>query len=222
MKQKIEHIAFIMDGNQRWSKKNKKNIEQGYLAGFDNLEKIVNYCLKIDIKYITVFALSSENLKRNSSYLIFNIIRKIYKKLLKDLNNKKVNINIIGEKKNLPEDILKIFKEIKYFDRNNLQLNIAFNYGTQYEIINIIESFIKNKIEKLDLKMIRKKMYLGDIPDPEILIRTGGFQRLSNFILLNLSYSDLFFTKTLWPEFSVTELKKIFNEYNNIKKNYGL
>ena len=211
-----------MDGNQRWSKKNKKNIEQGYLAGFDNLEKIVNYCLKIDIKYITVFALSSENLKRNSSYLIFNIIRKIYKKLLKDLNNKKVNINIIGEKKNLPEDILKIFKEIKYFDRNNLQLNIAFNYGTQYEIINIIESFIKNKIEKLDLKMIRKKMYLGDIPDPEILIRTGGFQRLSNFILLNLSYSDLFFTKTLWPEFSIAELKKIFNEYNNIKKNYGL
>ena len=211
-----------MDGNQRWSKKNKKNIEQGYLAGFDNLEKIVNYCLKIDIKYITVFALSSENLKRNSSYLIFNIIRKIYKKLLKDLNNKKVNINIIGEKKNLPEDILKIFREIKHFDHNTLQLNIAFNYGTQYEIINIIESFIKDKIEKLDLKMMRKKMYLGDIPDPELLIRTGGFQRLSNFILLNLSYSDLFFTKTLWPEFSIAELKKIFNEYNNIKKNYGL
>ena len=211
-----------MDGNQRWSKKNKKNIEQGYLAGFENLEKIVNYCLQIDIKYITVFALSSENIQRNSSYLIFKIIRKIYKKLLKDLNNKKVNINIIGEKKNLPEDILKIFKEIKHFDSNNLQLNIAFNYGTQYEVVNIIESFVKNKIEKIDLKTIRKKMYLGDIPDPEILIRTGGFQRLSNFILLNLSYSDLFFTKTLWPEFSIDELKKIFNEYNNIKKNYGL
>ncbi len=211
-----------MDGNQRWSKKNKKNIEQGYLAGFDNLEKIVNFCLQIDIKYITVFALSSENIKRNSSYLIFKIIRKIYKKLLKDLNNKKVNINIIGEKKNLPEDILEIFKEIKHFDSNNLQLNIAFNYGTQYEVVNIIESFVKNKIEKIDLKMIRKKMYLGDIPDPEILIRTGGFQRLSNFILLNLSYSDLFFTKTLWPEFSIDELKKIFNEYNTIKKNYGL
>tara|TARA_B100001996_G_C18439512_1_gene507834 strand:- start:20 stop:655 length:636 start_codon:yes stop_codon:yes gene_type:complete len=211
-----------MDGNQRWSKKNKKNIEQGYLAGFENLEKIVNYCLKIEIKYITVFALSSENLKRKSSYLIFNIIRKIYKKLLKDFNNKNVNINIIGEKKNLPEDILKIFKEIKYTDRNNLQLNIALNYGTQYEIVSIIESFIKNKIKKIDLKQIRKKMYLGDIPDPEILIRTGGFQRLSNFILLNLSYSDLFFTNTLWPEFSIDELKKIFNEYNNIKKNYGL
>ena len=211
-----------MDGNQRWSKKNNKKIEEGYLAGFNNLEKIINYCLKINIKYITVFALSSENLQRNSSYLIFKIIRKIYKKLLKDLNNKKININIVGEKKNLPEDILKIFKEIKYFDCNNLQLNIAFNYGTQYEIINIIESLIKNKIEKLDLKMIRKKMYLGDIPDPEILIRTGGFQRLSNFILLNLSYSDLFFTKTLWPEFSIDELKQIFNEYRNIKKNYGL
>ena len=211
-----------MDGNQRWSKKNKKNIEQGYLAGFDNLEKIVNYCLKIDIKYITVFALSSENIKRNSSYLIFKIIRKIYKKLLKDLNNKKVNINIIGEKKNLPEDILKIFKEIKHFDSNNLQLNIAFNYGTQYEVKNIIESLIKKNSKKIDLKMIRQKMYLGNIPDPEILIRTGGFQRLSNFILLNLSYSDLFFTNTLWPEFSIEELENIFAKYINIKKNYGL
>ena len=204
----------IKDGQ----KKNKKNIEQGYLAGFDNLEKIINYCLKIDIKYITVFALSSENLKRNSSYLIFNIIRKIYKKLLKDLDNKKVNINIIGEKKNLPEDILKIFKEIKHFDRNNLQLNIAFNYGTQYEIKNIIESFIRDNPKKIDLKMIREKMYLGNIPDPEILIRTGGFQRLSNFILLNLSYSDLFFTNTLWPEFSIKELEKIFNKNNKIIK----
>ena len=211
-----------MDGNQRWSKKNKKKIEEGYLAGFDNLEKIVNYCLTINIKYITVFALSSENIQRNSSTLIFKIIRKIYKKLLKDFKNKRININIIGEKKNLPEDILQIFKQIKNFDRNFLQLNIAFNYGTQYEIKSIIESFIDNNIKKLDLKMIRKKMYLGNIPDPEILIRTGGFQRLSNFMLLNLSYSDLFFTKTLWPEFSIDELEKIFNEYSNIKKNYGL
>ena len=211
-----------MDGNQRWSKKNKKKIEEGYLAGFDNLEKIINYFLKINIRYVTVFALSSENLKRNSSYLIFNIIRKIYKKLLKDLNNNKININIIGEKKNLPEDILKIFKKIKSFDIDNLQLNIAFNYGTQYEVKNIIENFIKDNTKNIDLKMIRKKMYLGNIPDPEILIRTGGFQRLSNFMLLNLSYSDLFFTKTLWPEFSIDELDKIFKKYNNIKKNYGL
>ena len=211
-----------MDGNQRWSKKNNKKIEEGYLAGFNNLEKIINYCLKINIKYITVFALSSENLQRNSSYLIFKIIRKIYKKLLKDLNNKKININIVGEKKNLPEDILKIFNKIQYFKNDNLQLNIAFNYGTQYEVKNIIESFIKDNSKKINLKMIRQKMYLGNMPDPEILIRTGGFQRLSNFMLLNLSYSDLFFTNTLWPEFSINELEKIFNQYSNIKKNYGL
>ena len=211
-----------MDGNQRWSKKNKKKIEEGYLAGFNNLEKIVDYCLKINIQYITVFALSSENLKRNSSYLIFKIIRKIYKKLLKDLNNKQIKINIVGEKKNLPEDILKIFKKIKYSNDHNLQLNIAFNYGTQYEVKNIIESFIKNNYKKINLKMIRQQMYFGNIPDPEILIRTGGFQRLSNFMLLNLSYSDLFFTETLWPEFSINELEKIFKKYNNIEKNYGL
>ena len=211
-----------MDGNQRWSQKNKKKIEEGYLAGFNNLEKIINYCLRINIKYITVFALSSENLKRNSSYLIFKIIRNIYKKLLKDLNNKQININIVGEKKNLPEDILEIFKKAKCSNDNNLQLNIVFNYGTQYEVQNIIESFVKNNTKKIDLKMIREKMYLGNIPDPEILIRTGGFQRLSNFILLNLSYSDLFFTNTLWPEFSIEELESIFDKYSKIKKNYGL
>ena len=125
-------------------------------------------------------------------------------------------------KKNLPEDILKIFKKIKYFEHDNLQLNIAFNYGTQYEVQNIIESFIKDNTKKINLKMIRKKMYLGDIPDPEILVRTGGFQRLSNFMLLNLSYSDLFFTNTLWPEFSIEELENIFDKYSKIKKNYGL
>ena len=211
-----------MDGNQRWSKKNNKKIEEGYLAGFNNLEKIINYCLNINIKYITVFALSSENLQRNSSYLIFKVIRKIYKKLLKDFNSKKININILGEKKNLPEDILKIFKKIKYFENDKLQLNIAFNYGTQYEVQNLIESFMKDNYKKINLKMIRQKMYLGDMPDPEILIRTGGFQRLSNFMLLNLSYSDLFFTNTLWPEFSINELEKIINQYSNIKKNYGL
>ena len=128
----------------------------------------------------------------------------------------------MGEKKDLPEDILKIFKKIKYFEHSSIQLNIAFNYGTQYEVKNIIESFIKDNSKKIDLKIIRQKMYLGNIPDPEILIRTGGFQRLSNFMLLNLSYSDLFFTKTLWPEFTIDELEKIFNKYSNIKKNYGL
>ena len=179
-----------MDGNQRWSKKNNKQIEEGYIAGFNNLEKIIDYCLKIKVKYITVFALSSENLQRNSSYLIFKIIRKIYKKLFKDLNNKKININIIGEKKNIPDDILKIFTKIESFNKNSLQLNIAFNYGTQFEIKNIIENFLINETNEINLKMIRKNMYLGNIPDPEILIRTGGFQRLSNFILLNLSYTE--------------------------------
>ena len=211
-----------MDGNQRWSKKNNKKIEEGYLAGFENLEKIVNYCIKINVKYITVFALSSENLQRKSSYLIFNIIRKIYKKVLKNFNNKKINIKIIGEKKNLPTDILKIFNNIKYFDKHKLQLNIAFNYGSQYEVINIINKILKSKAKNINLNVIRSKMYLGKIPDPVILIRTGGFQRLSNFMLLNLSYTDLFFTKTLWPEFTIDELNKIIKKYHNIKKNYGL
>jgi undecaprenyl diphosphate synthase len=211
-----------MDGNQRWSKKNDKKIQEGYLNGFKNLEVIVNECINQDIKYVTAFALSTENLNRGSSYLIFNLIRNSYKKILKNFLDNKININIIGEKNDIPEDILNIFNEIQNINNPKINLNIAFNYGSQFELKNIIDKAINLNLAQTDLDSIRSLMYLGHIPDPELLIRTGGFQRLSNFMMLNLSYTELFFTKKLWPDFNVEDLRNIFNDYKKIKRNYGL
>lgn len=210
-----------MDGNQRWSKKNNKSLKNGYMAGFENISKIINCCIKNKIKNVTLYAASVDNLKRRSSNLLFVIIRNYFKKFIADTNNKKIKINIIGERDNIPSDILKLFDSIYQNNKAEINVNVAFNYGTQFEVKYIIENLIKKK-EDISIKNIKSNMYLGNIDDPDILIRTGGFQRLSNFILLNLSYTELFFTKTLWPDFSSTELNNILKNFTKLQRNYGL
>ena len=211
-----------MDGNQRWALRNKKNKLEGYLAGLNNLKPIIYKCIEKKIKYLTVYALSTENTQRTSLKIIFNLIRNKHKDFLNELLKNNINVNIIGEKKNIPNDILNIFKlpiKKKYPIMN---LNIVFNYGTEDEILHIINNIMKNKINKINKKIIRSSMYLGSIPDPDILIRTGGYKRLSNFILLNLSYTELFFTDILWPNFSKKNLDDILLKFAKIKRNYGL
>ena len=203
-----------MDGNQRWASINKKNKLEGYLAGLNNLKFIIDKCIEKKIKNLTVYALSSENIKRTSSKIIFNLIRNKHKEFLKELlKNHIININIIGEKTNISKDILNIFKSLIKKKNPTINLNIVFNYGSLDEIVYIVNNFIKNK---------NKKINLGNIPDPDILIRTGGYQRLSNFILLNLSYTELFFTNTLWPDFSHNELESILLKFSKVNRNYGL
>ena len=212
-----------MDGNQRWALINKKNKLEGYLAGLNNLKFIIDKCIEKKIKYLTVYALSSENIKRTSSKIIFNLIRKQHQDFLNELSIKNtVNINIIGEEKNIPKDILKIL-ELPIKKKNPIiNLNIVFNYGVQNEMIYIINNIIKNKYKKINKNIIRSSMYLGNIPDPDILIRTGGYQRLSNFILLNLSYTELYFTNTLWPDFNQKNLDDILVKFSELNRNYGL
>ena len=210
-----------MDGNQRWAKKNNQSLKNGYLAGFENINKILDCCISNNIKNITIFAASVENIKRNSANLLFIIIRNYFKKFMLDINNKSIKINFIGERVNIPKDILDIFDIIHKKSSGNVNLNVVFNYGTQFEIKNIIEKLI-NKNENINIKNIRSNMYMGDTADPDILIRTGGYKRLSNFILLNLSYTELFFTKTLWPDFSSNELNTIINNFTKLERNYGL
>ena len=222
MEQKLSHIAIIMDGNQRWSKLNKKTLYAGYLEGLNNLEIIIDECIKHNIKYVTIFALSTENIKRKSSYIIFNLIKDLHKKFFSTYNKKKINVKIIGEKENIPKNILKIFDKIKNLEKSVIQLNIAFNYGSLYEIKNVIKKILDKKIDNIQIDDIKNNMYLANIPDPEILIRTGGFQRLSNFMMFNLSYTELFFTKTLWPDFSIKELNRIISKFKKIKRNNGL
>ena len=212
-----------MDGNQRWALINKKNKLEGYLAGLNNLKFIIDKCIEKKIKYLTVYALSSENIKRTSSKIIFNLIRDKHKEFLKELlKNNIININIIGEKKNISKDILNIFKSLIKKKNPTINLNIVFNYGSLDEIVYIVNNFIINKNKKINKNSVRSSMYLGNIPDPDILIRTGGYQRLSNFILLNLSYTELFFTNTLWPDFSHNELESILLKFSKVNRNYGL
>ena len=212
-----------MDGNQRWASINKKNKLEGYLAGLNNLKFIIDKCIEKKIKNLTVYALSSENIKRASSKIIFNLIRDKHKEFLKELLKKNIiNINIIGEKTNISKDILNIYKSLIKKKNPTINLNIVFNYGSLDEIIYIVNNFIINKNKKINKNSVRSSMYLGNIPDPDILIRTGGYQRLSNFILLNLSYTELFFTNTLWPDFSHNELESILLKFSKVNRNYGL
>ena len=212
-----------MDGNQRWALINNKSKIQGYLSGLNNLKLIINQCIERKIKYLTVYALSTENIKRTSSKIIFDLIRKKHKDFLNELlKDDIININIIGEEKNIPKDILDIFKLPNKKRNPAINLNIVFNYGTQDEIIYIVKNILNHTDKKINKNTIRSNMYLGNIPDPDLLIRTGGYQRLSNFILLNLSYTELHFTNTLWPDFNQKNLDDILVKFSELNRNYGL
>jgi len=224
---KLNHIALILDGNKRWAKKNNQSNLNGYTKGFENIKNFVSYCLSKKISNLTIFALSSENFNRSSINIIYEIIYDNFSKTLDDLVNEKgVKIKIFGSKKNLPQKILEIFKKIEESSLNNqnLNLNIAFNYGFKNEIKNIFKNIINNEgnIKFDNEKDIDNLFFLGSIPDPDILIRTGGHKRLSNFIMYNLTYTELFFTETLWPDFSEKEFNLIINQYYNIDRKYGL
>ncbi len=224
---KLSHVALILDGNKRWAKKNNLPSVHGYKKGFENIKNLVQYSLSLNISNLTLFTLSSENYNRPSLDLIYEIIYNNFTKLVDELITKKnVKINIIGSRSNLPNKIKDIFDEVENISLNNksLNLNIAFNYGFKEEIKDVLNKY-KNQIKKIDLNSnqdIKKLFYLGLCPDPDLLIRTGGYKRLSNFIMFNLTYTELYFTDTLWPEFSSEEFNKIINEYTKINRKYGL
>ena len=227
MNNNLDHIALILDGNKRWAKKNNFTNFYGYSKGFENIENIVNYSLSIKLNNLTIFALSSENYNRSSINIIYKIIYENFTNVFENLVNKKgVKIKIFGNRENLPTKIIEIFDKIEKLSSNNniLNLNIAFNYGFKNEIKNIFK-IIKNYKSAIDLENdneIKKLFFLGETPDPDILIRTGGYQRLSNFIMFNLTYTELFFTETLWPDFSSNELNSIISKFLNINRKYGL
>ena len=227
MNNNLDHIALILDGNKRWAKENNISNLNGYLRGFENIKNVVNYSISLEISNLTIFALSSENFNRSSISTIYDLIYKNFSKLFDDLvKNKGVKINIFGSRDNLPIKIKKIFEDIEYLSLNNkmINLNIAFNYGFKNEIKRVLDTVVTNK-SRINLENendIKKLFYLGSFPDPDILIRTGGYKRLSNFIMYNLTYTELFFTDTLWPDFSKDEFNSIIAKYMKIKRKYGL
>ncbi len=223
----LEHIALILDGNKRWAKKNKFTNSIGYSKGFENIRNLVNLCISRKINNLTMFALSSENFNRSSLNIIYNIIYDNFSDTFNELVSQKgVKINIFGSRENLPSKIIEIFNNIeeRSASNKNLNLNIAFNYGFKNEVKHVLNKILNNKF-KINInnsKEINDLFYLGSKPDPDILIRTGGFKRLSNFIMYNLTYTELFFTDTLWPDFKEEEFDLIINQYFKIKRKYGL
>ena len=220
----IKHVAIIMDGNGRWGIKHKKSRNAGHRAGLDTVEVVINHCIKKDIQFLTLYTFSSENWKRPDKEIsfLFNLLETFLKKKIDKLIEKNIKLNFIGEFNKLPVKLQKLIKssEKKTINKKSLQINIALNYGSKIELINAIKKIIKKKIE-VNKKNIDNNLYTKNIPSPDLLIRTGNTQRLSNFLLWQLAYTEIFFEKKLWPDFNVNDFKRVLSDFKKIKRNFG-
>ena len=220
----IHHVAIIMDGNGRWGLKNKKSRNLGHKEGLTTVEKILKETIKNKIKYLTLYAFSTENWKRPKKEInfLFNLLEEFLIKKTKNLNENNIKLKIIGNKKPFTKKLKKILLNSEKITQNNnkLQINLALNYGAKFELINAIKLIKKNKIT-VNEKNIDKNLYTKNIPDPNILIRTGNTKRLSNFLLWQLSYAEIYFEKKLWPDFNEKIYNKILKNYLKQKINFG-
>jgi len=220
----IKHVAIIMDGNGRWGIKHKNSRNEGHRAGLNTVDVVINQCIKQKIKFLTLYTFSSENWKRPKDEItfLFKLLENFLKKKINKIIEKDIKLKFIGELNKLPIKLQKLIKisEKKTIKKNLLQINIALNYGSKIELINAIKK-VKQKKIKLSQVNIDKNLYTKSLPDPDILIRTGDTQRLSNFLLWQLSYTEIFFEKKLWPDFKVRDFNKILKKFKNTKRNFG-
>ena len=219
----INHVAIIMDGNGRWGLKHKKSRNKGHKAGLKTVEKIIKTSINQKIKYLTLYAFSTENWKRPKkevNYLL-KLLENFLLQKINELNKQNIKLKIIGEKK-FSQKLNKLLKlsEKKTSKNNKLQINLAINYGSKNELINALKLLNKSKLI-LNEKNLIKFLHTRNIPDPELLIRTGNTSRLSNFLLWQIAYSEIFFIKKLWPDFNENDFIKILNKFKNIKRNFG-
>tara|TARA_B100000780_G_scaffold231391_1_gene171191 strand:+ start:42 stop:719 length:678 start_codon:yes stop_codon:yes gene_type:complete len=220
----IKHVAIIMDGNGRWGIQNKGSRNLGHKAGLDTLESIIEETIKQKISYLTLYAFSTENWKRPQkeiSYL-FNLLEKFLLTRLGKLVEKEIKLKIIGNPKKLSISLKKLLKisEKETSTNNKLQINLALNYGSKDELLNALKKINKKK-EIISINSVKKNLYTNGIPDPDILIRTGNTRRLSNFLLWQIAYTEIFFEKKLWPDFTKNNYRKIINNFKKIKRNFG-
>ena len=214
-----------MDGNGRWGLKKKRSRNYGHLHGIKTVETVIKSSLIRKIPHLTLYTFSTENWKRPDSEInfLFDLIRKSMKKNLKKIINQGIRVNIIGKRKKLPKDIIKTIKlvERKTLHNDRIIMNLALNYGSKEEIVNACRKFIFNKIKKINTTNFKEKLYTKNIPDPDILIRTGGERRLSNFLLWQLAYTEIFFVKKMWPDFNERDYYNIINQFKRMKRNFG-
>ena len=219
----LNHVAIIMDGNGRWGLKNKNSRNLGHKAGLKTVEKIIKSSINHNIKFLTLYAFSTENWKRPKKEIdyLFSLLEFFLKKKLNYLIQNDIILKILG-KKTFSHKLNNLLTKAENLTKSNigLQINLALNYGSKNEIVDSVKSLLKKK-NIINEKNISKNLYTANIPDPEILIRTGNTKRLSNFLLWQLSYSEIFFEKKLWPDFNEKDFNKILKKYRLIKRNFG-
>ena len=221
----LNHVAIIMDGNGRWGLRKKRSRNYGHLKGIKAVETVIKTSIKNNISFLTLYTFSTENWQRPETEInfLFDLIRKSLKKSLKKIIRQGIKINVIGKNKGLPKDIKKTIKFIKNRTLKNktITLNLALNYGSKEEILDACKKIAKSKKKLFNKESFEKKLYTNNVPDPEILIRTGGTKRLSNFLLWQLAYTEIFFIDKLWPDFNENDFNNIIKKFYSIKRNFG-
>ena len=219
-----KHVAIIMDGNGRWGIQKKKSRNYGHSKGIEVVENIIEEAVSKKIKYLTLFTFSTENWKRPKSEIKFliSILKKYIQKELNNLIKKKIKLKIIGNLDKFPKSLILKLRNAEKLTRLNkkIQIIIALNYGSKEEIINTVKK-LNNSSIRINEKNISENLYTKNIPDPEILIRTGNRNRLSNFLLWQLSYTEIYFVSKLWPDFTRKDFSKIINNFSKVKRNFG-
>ena len=219
----LNHVAIIMDGNGRWGLKHRNSRNAGHKTGLNTVEKIIKETIKNKIKFLTLYAFSTENWKRPKKEInyLFNLLENFLVNRIEELHKKNIKLKIIGVKNFSPKlNKLLNLSEKKTSKNDKLQINLALNYGSKFELINALKNLKKSK-KKITEKNLNKFLLTKNIPDPDLLIRTGNTKRLSNFLLWQLAYSEIFFEKKLWPDFTEKDYNKIIKKFKNIKRNFG-
>jgi undecaprenyl diphosphate synthase len=219
----VNHVAIIMDGNGRWGIKHKKSRNAGHKAGLKSVESIIKKSIEYNIKFVTLFAFSTENWKRpkNEIDYLFNLLESFLISKIDEFHKQNIKLKIIGEKNFSKKlNLLLNSAEKKTSKNSKIQINLALNYGSKFELVKAIKKIIKNNFN-INEKNIEKFLYTKNIPNPDLLIRTGNTKRLSNFLLWQLAYSEIFFEKKLWPDFNEKDYSKIINQFRKVKRNYG-
>jgi len=220
----VKHVAIIMDGNGRWGIKYKKSRNLGHKAGLKTVERIIKSTIKNKIKYLTLYAFSTENWKRPKSEIkfLFALLDTFIDQKIDEFNKQNIKLKIIGNISVLDNKLKNKLQRSENITKTNnrLQINLALNYGSKSELINAFKKVNKNK-QNINFKNIENNLYTSKIPDPDILIRTGNTNRLSNFLLWQMAYSEIFFEKKLWPDFKENDYNKILKKFKKIKRNYG-
>ena len=221
---KINHIAIIMDGNGRWGRKKKKSRNFGHINGIRVIEKLVKDSIKIKIPILTFYTFSTENWRRPKKEInfLFNLIDQYFVKEINNLVKNNIKINIIGNIKILPKKIrLRLIESMRRTNKcKKILINLAINYGSKDEIVEAVRSIRRKKVP-ISIKNFENNLYTKNLPDPDILIRTGGKKRLSNFLLWQLAYSEIYFIDKLWPDFNITDYHRVIKHFKKVKRNFG-